>query len=289
MIFDSRIANALTFATKAHAGQVRKHTGEPYICHPVEVAKTVAKYTEDINTIIAAILHDTVEDNKDITFEMITDTFGVDVSSIVYDLTDQYTKEKYPEFNRLYRKELELERQKKMTLQAKMIKMADIIDNVPSIVAHDKEFAKKYIPEKEKFLEEVKCEAAPELWEMANRVVGAARSLLEHDQSNKEFENLLSNRQDKKWREAVEFRKVNKEWLKLSADIALRVLDEMEKIGIKDNELAKRMDVPPQQVSDILKGRENLKLETITKLNNALGVKVIVILKEDEIVIKNQK
>lgn len=105
--------------------------------------------------------------------------------------------------------------------------------------------------------------------------------------SKTEFENLLSAPQDEKWREIVEFRKANKEWLSLSSDIALKVMDEMDKLGIKGNDLAKRMGVSPQHVSKILKGRENLKLETIAKLNEALGVKLVTILEEDEIVIKN--
>lgn len=104
-----------------------------------------------------------------------------------------------------------------------------------------------------------------------------------------EFEKLLSTPREEKWKEAVEFRKANKDWLKISAEIALKVMDEMDKQGIKGNELAKRMDVSPQQVSKILKGREKMNLETISKLNNALGVKLITILQEDEIVVKKNE
>lgn len=105
--------------------------------------------------------------------------------------------------------------------------------------------------------------------------------------SKTEFEKLLSTPGEEKWKESVTLRKANKDWLNLSADIALKVMDEMDKQGIKGNELAARMGVSPQQVSKILKGRENLKLETITKLNNALGVKLVTILAEDEVVVKN--
>ncbi len=105
--------------------------------------------------------------------------------------------------------------------------------------------------------------------------------------SKKEFEKLLSSPIEEKWREVVEFRKANSGWLNLSADIALKVMDEMDKQGIKGTELASRLGVSPQQVSKILKGRENLKLETIAKLNQALGVKIFVIPSENEIVVKN--
>jgi transcriptional regulator with XRE-family HTH domain len=96
--------------------------------------------------------------------------------------------------------------------------------------------------------------------------------------SKSEFEKLLGSSGEEKWRKAVEFRKANKEWLSLSGDIALKVMDEMERQGISGRELAKRMDVSPQQVSKIVKGRENLKLETIAKLSSALGVTLIQVL-----------
>jgi antitoxin component HigA of HigAB toxin-antitoxin module len=88
--------------------------------------------------------------------------------------------------------------------------------------------------------------------------------------SNIEFEHLLSSQKDEKWKEAVEFRKANKDWLNISSDIALQVMDEMDKLDIKEHELAKRMGVSDQSVSKILKGRENLNLDTIAKLNIAL-------------------
>ncbi|WP_421889765.1 helix-turn-helix domain-containing protein [Marinoscillum sp.] len=105
--------------------------------------------------------------------------------------------------------------------------------------------------------------------------------------SKSEFEKLLSAPKEERWRGEVEFRQANKEWLSLSADIALKVMDEMDKQGVKGRELATRMGVSPQQVSKILKGHENLKLETIAKLNQALGVKIVTILAEDEIIVKN--
>ena len=105
--------------------------------------------------------------------------------------------------------------------------------------------------------------------------------------SKSEFEKLLSPPKEEKWREVAEFRKTNADWLNLSADIALKVMDEMDKQGIKGTELAVRMGVSPQQVSKILKGRENLKLETIAKLNQALKVKIFTIPSEGEIIVKS--
>lgn len=77
------------------------------------------------------------------------------------------------------------------------------------------------------------------------------------------------------WLEKARWRAENREWLRTAADIALRCLRVMRAQGITQKELAERMDVSPQQVSKILKGKENLTLETIEKLEKALGISLI--------------
>ena len=60
---------ALEFAAKAHEGQVRKYTGEPYITHPMAVAEMLLEHGIEFGAMhIAALLHDTVEDT-DVTHE----------------------------------------------------------------------------------------------------------------------------------------------------------------------------------------------------------------------------
>ena len=71
---EEKIKEAFYFAAKAHDGQFRK-SGEPYICHPVEVAKILIEYGADDASVIAALLHDTVEDT-DVTLDDIKKTFG---------------------------------------------------------------------------------------------------------------------------------------------------------------------------------------------------------------------
>ena len=58
-----RIKYAIEVAKKAHEGQFRK-TGEPYIVHPLAVKKILEEWGMDEDTIIAGILHDTVEDTN---------------------------------------------------------------------------------------------------------------------------------------------------------------------------------------------------------------------------------
>lgn len=77
------IDEAIEFATKAHAGQFRKGTKRPYIVHPVEVADIVATMTQDEEIICAAVLHDTIEDCKGITEELLKERFGERVASMV--------------------------------------------------------------------------------------------------------------------------------------------------------------------------------------------------------------
>ena len=54
----------LDFATKAHEGQKRKYSDEDYITHPIAVATIVEEHGGDIEMILAALLHDVIEDTK---------------------------------------------------------------------------------------------------------------------------------------------------------------------------------------------------------------------------------
>lgn len=76
---------AIDFATHAHHGQKRK-SGEPYITHPLSVAAILIDWAMDIDTILAGILHDTVEDT-DATLEEIETQFGGDVAFLVDGVT----------------------------------------------------------------------------------------------------------------------------------------------------------------------------------------------------------
>jgi len=78
-----------------------------------------------------------------------------------------------------------------------------------------------------------------------------------------------------KWHEAARYRMENKKWLRYSQAIAIMVLDAMEVKGLKQKALAELMGCSQQYVSKILKGRENLSLETITKLEDALKLDIL--------------
>jgi guanosine-3',5'-bis(diphosphate) 3'-pyrophosphohydrolase len=138
------VSRALAFAGDAHASvqQIRKYTGEPYINHPVEVmgiVKGAAHYTDVM--LAAALLHDTIEDTP-VTFEDVLAAFGPEVAAMVLDLTDQCH-----EGNRAARKAAEARRLGTIPPDAQTVKLADIISNTASIVAHDPGFAMLYLRE----------------------------------------------------------------------------------------------------------------------------------------------
>lgn len=81
----SAIQNALVFAQQAHHDQFRK-SGEPYIVHPVLVASIVANITGDEAMVIAALLHDVIEDTH-ITIDEVARDYGDDVAHLVEGLT----------------------------------------------------------------------------------------------------------------------------------------------------------------------------------------------------------
>jgi guanosine-3',5'-bis(diphosphate) 3'-pyrophosphohydrolase len=79
------LEHAIDLASKAHAGQKRK-SGEPYIIHPMSVAKNLIDWGMDIDTVLAGVLHDTVEDT-DMTVEQLESIFGKDVAFLVDGVT----------------------------------------------------------------------------------------------------------------------------------------------------------------------------------------------------------
>ncbi|XP_010259470.1 PREDICTED: putative GTP diphosphokinase RSH1, chloroplastic [Nelumbo nucifera] len=76
------VHNALKLAFEAHDGQKRR-SGEPFIIHPVEVARILGELELDWESIAAGLLHDTVEDTNVVTFERIEKEFGATVRHIV--------------------------------------------------------------------------------------------------------------------------------------------------------------------------------------------------------------
>ncbi|MDP9212209.1 MAG: HD domain-containing protein, partial [bacterium] len=79
------IERAAVLAGKSHAGQLRG-TGEPYVCHPIEVASILCDWQLDAPTVTAALLHDAPEDT-DLTLDDVREEFGEEVTELVSSVT----------------------------------------------------------------------------------------------------------------------------------------------------------------------------------------------------------
>jgi GTP diphosphokinase / guanosine-3',5'-bis(diphosphate) 3'-diphosphatase len=123
------ILKAAEFAADKHRNERRKgRSRRPYIGHCIEVASMVADIgrSDDANVIIAALLHDTVEDTGT-TFDEIREGFGETVAKLVAEMTDDKSLKKKD------RKEKQVEHAPTLSDGAKLIKVADKISNVREI------------------------------------------------------------------------------------------------------------------------------------------------------------
>lgn len=78
-----------------------------------------------------------------------------------------------------------------------------------------------------------------------------------------------------RWREEAEYRKANRDWLRYSQMIAVKMLGKMQELGMTQKVLAEKMGCTQQYVSKILRGKENLSLETLCKIENALDIRLV--------------
>ncbi|WP_457096435.1 RelA/SpoT family protein [Lysobacter sp. P5_B9] len=140
-----QLRRAWSIGAAAHAGQTRK-SGEPYITHPVAVAKVLADQGLDIETLVAAILHDTLEDTP-LTPEAITTEFGATVTELV----DGVTKLDKLQFRD--RQEANAESFRKMLLAMSrdlrviLIKLADRLHNMRTLGAQSVEARRRIAAE----------------------------------------------------------------------------------------------------------------------------------------------
>lgn len=128
---------AYRFARRAHEGQVRD-SGEPYIMHPVEVARILAERRLDAESLAAAVLHDTIEDCG-IAYEELVRRFGVSVADLVQALTKITVLKDASK--RKDKREEQVENQRKMILAMAhdvriiIIKLADRLHNIRTLGA----------------------------------------------------------------------------------------------------------------------------------------------------------
>jgi guanosine-3',5'-bis(diphosphate) 3'-pyrophosphohydrolase len=125
------IKKAYDFAEEAHRGQLRS-SGDPYIIHPMDVAQTLADLRMDIPSIVAGLLHDTVEDTH-ATLEQIEKEFGKDIAELV----DGVTKLSKITFKTSEEKQAENFRKMIMAMakdiRVILVKLADRLNNMRTL------------------------------------------------------------------------------------------------------------------------------------------------------------
>lgn len=125
------LIKAISFAAEKHRNQRRKDAeSSPYINHPIALANVLANEAgiEDEKVLVAAVLHDTIEDTETNERELAS-LFGEDVTAIVLEVTDDKALPKAE------RKRLQVEHAPTISRRAKLVKLADKICNVRDIAA----------------------------------------------------------------------------------------------------------------------------------------------------------
>lgn len=138
------LEHAFQFAAAAHAGQYRDE-GTPFIEHPVRVAEILWEELgrrDDIELLIAALNHDVLEDCNWLEGEVLESAFGERVARLVEDVT----KEPVPPERKAERDRAYLDRLPTLSLDSRLLKLADRIDNLRAIpLAGDRDKARRYL------------------------------------------------------------------------------------------------------------------------------------------------
>lgn len=126
----AKFIHAASFAARKHRDQKRKgNDASPYINHPLEVVDLLANVgkVEDYDVLIAAVLHDTIEDTET-TEQEIRELFGDEVCSMVLELTDDKSLPKAE------RKQKQVEHAPHLSHGAKQVKTSDKISNIRDVL-----------------------------------------------------------------------------------------------------------------------------------------------------------
>ena len=150
----------------AHAGQVRKYTGEPYHNHPMAVEMLLKLTGHSAQVRAAGMLHDVLEDTA-LSYKDLVSMVGKEVAGIVRMVTDVSI---LADGNRATRKAMERKHLSRASPAGKSVKLADLIDNASSIIHHDPKFAKVFMNEMRELLKVLR-EGNRELYAEAEKTV----------------------------------------------------------------------------------------------------------------------
>lgn len=145
----ARVLLAAECAVRWHGMQPRKYTGEPYMVHPLSVARIVAEHGGTEDMVCAAVLHDVLEDTVAKPSEL-ERVFGTRVLRLVQEVTEVSSE---ADGTRAQRKAKDLAHYAAGSPEAQTIKLADMKDNTRTVLMHDNPFSAIYMGEKRALLE----------------------------------------------------------------------------------------------------------------------------------------
>ena len=139
--YSDRINHALAFAAKHHDIQVRKGTRNPYVTQPANIAVILTSYRQDVDTVVAGVLHDVIDDcvrggwTREMLSDRISDKFGEGVLDTVISVIPRKFDDDGNEFDREERRADFLTRLAQTSEQARWVCAADQVHNGSAILA----------------------------------------------------------------------------------------------------------------------------------------------------------
>lgn len=178
-VYTPKIQEALEFAARIHQNQKRKIGGLPYLIHPVGVALILTGINAEEDLIIAALLHDTIEDGEGINKEVLAKKFGDRVAEIVYGVSEKSKSLSWQE-----RKVEALDHVVRAGYDAILVKSADVVYNMNDV-------ATSYQNEGEAIFEHFKASKEQQL-ERYQKLVKAVKDKWPQNPLMQELEEKLS-------------------------------------------------------------------------------------------------
>jgi len=246
----SLINEGFIFANEGHKNQKRK-SGEPYITHPLQVAIYLSEINLDIETIIAALLHDLIEDT-DITYEDIKSKFGNEIANIV----DGVTKLDKIKYNST--EEAKADAIRKMVIamsrdiRVLILKLADRLHNIKTIEFHNEW-------KQEKIASETLYVYAP----LAHRL---GLQSIKHELEDISFK-ILFNKQNNEIQEQITLENPNRN---KQIDESISIINTL----LEDNSISANVSGRPKHNYSIYKKIINNGL-SFNEINDLIGIRII--------------
>ena len=244
------INEGFIFANEGHKNQKRK-SGEPYITHPLQVAIYLSEINLDVETIIAALLHDLIEDTE-ITYEDIKTKFGKEVADIV----DGVTKLDKIKYNTT--EEAKADAIRKMVIamskdiRVLILKLADRLHNIKTIEYHNDW-------KQEKIASETLYVYAP----LAHRL---GLQSIKHELEDVSFK-ILFNKQNKEIQDQITLANPNRA---KQIDESINII----KTLLEDNSISANVSGRPKHNYSIYKKIVNNGL-SFNEINDLIGIRII--------------